>query len=286
MKQSIKRIYQLVNPKFQKLIPEYSIDLVPRYTREKPHGSMNRLLNEQRDNYISLLNRITAYQELYAIEKTVGDNKETDEPKWNNGFLPGLDILMLYTVLRENNSKQYVEVGSGNSTKVARKAIKDGKLQTKIISIDPFPRANIDHLADTVIRQKLEDYKEIDAIAKQLDAGDIIFIDNSHRALPNSDVTVFFLDILPELKKGVIVQVHDIYLPYDYPQFMCDRFYSEQYMLAAFLLANPSRYKVIAPNYFISEDKELSNVIADVWEQPNLQGVEKHGGSFWFVVNE
>lgn len=286
MNQSLKRLFKLINPKFQKLIPEYSIDLVPRYTEGKPHVRMNELLNKQRANYIELLKRVPAYTELYAIEKSGRNTQETDEPLWNNGFLPGLDILMLYTILRENNSMRYVEVGSGNSTKVARKAIKDGKLQTKITSIDPFPRASIDHLADTVIRKKLEDYENIHAIAKELEAGDIIFIDNSHRALPNSDVTVFFLDILPELKKGVIVQVHDIYLPYDYPQFMCDRFYSEQYMLAAFLLANPNRYKVIAPNYYISEDKELSNIIADVWKQPNLQGVEKHGGSFWFVVNE
>lgn len=286
MNQSLKRLFKLINPKFQKLIPEYSIDLVPRYTEGKPHVRMNELLNKQRANYMELLKRVPAYTELYAIEKSGRNTQETDEPLWNNGFLPGLDILMLYTILRENNSMRYVEVGSGNSTKVARKAIKDGKLQTKITSIDPFPRASIDHLADTVIRKKLEDYENIHAIAKELEAGDIIFIDNSHRALPNSDVTVFFLDILPELKKGVIVQVHDIYLPYDYPQFMCDRFYSEQYMLAAFLLANPNRYKVIAPNYYISEDKELSNIIADVWKQPNLQGVEKHGGSFWFVVNE
>jgi hypothetical protein len=54
---------------------------------------------------------------------------------------------------------------------------------------------------------------------------------------------------------GVIVHVHDIYLPYDYPQFMCDRFYSEQYGLAAFLLANPDRFLTIMPNYFVSEDR-------------------------------
>ncbi len=286
MKHSLKRLYQLINPRFQKLIPEYSIDLVPRYSQARPHARINDILNAQRANYLELLHKIPSYTELYAIEKSIGESKETDEPMWNNGFLPGLDIVMLYTILRENNSKRYIEVGSGNSTKVARKAIKDGKLQTKITSVDPFPRASIDHLADNVIRQKLEDYKDIHAIGKELEAGDIIFIDNSHRALPNSDVTVFFLDILPELKKGVIVQVHDIYLPYDYPQFMCDRFYSEQYMLAAFLLANPKRYKVIAPNYYISEDKELSSAISDIWKQPSLQGVEQHGGSFWFVINE
>jgi len=286
MKQSLKRLYQLVNPKFQKLIPEYSIEMVPRYTRGTPHHRLNQWLNGQRANYFDMLEKALNYPELYAIEKSGRNTPETDEPLWNNGFLPGLDIVMLYTIMREYKPNRYMEVGSGNSTKVARKAIKDGGFQTKVISIDPYPRANIDHMANRVVRQKLEDYNDVLGLAQSLEAGDILFIDNSHRALPNSDVTVFFLDMLPELKKGVLVQVHDIYLPYDYPQFMCDRFYNEQYMLAAFLLANPNRYKVIAPNYYISEDKELSTVLDEVWKQPNLQGVEKHGGSFWFVVNE
>jgi hypothetical protein len=60
----------------------------------------------------------------------------------------------------------------------------------------------------------------------------------------------------------VIVHIHDIYLPYDYPQDMCDRFYSEQYVLAALLLANPARYELLFPGIFVSEDKELSGLLA------------------------
>jgi hypothetical protein len=103
--------------------------------------------------------------------------------------------------------------------------------------------------------------------------------------LPNSDATVFFLEILPRLQPGVIVHIHDIYLPYDYPQFMCDRFYSEQYTLAAFILANPLRYSTLLPNYFISEDKELSDILLPIWNHPNLKDVEKHGGSYWMKLN-
>ena len=64
---------------------------------------------------------------------------------------------------------------------------------------------------------------------------------------------------------------------------MCDRFYNEQYMLAAFLLGGHqgSKYKLIMPNYFVSQDKELFSVVAPVWNHENLQNVEKHGGSFW-----
>ena len=75
-----------------------------------------------------------------------------------------------------------------------------------------------------------------------------------------------------------------IYLPYDYPQFMCDRAYSEQYVLAAFIIANPEKYKIIMPNYFISEDKELSQILNPIWSNKKLDLVEKHGGSFWIEI--
>lgn len=119
----------------------------------------------------------------------------------------------------------------------------------------------------------------------ELGENDILFIDNSHRVFPNSDAMIFFLEILPKLKKGVIVHIHDIYLPYDYPQFMCDRFYNEQYMLAAFILANPTKYQVILPNFFISQDPELSTCIAPIWNHKNLENVERHGGSIWLKIN-
>jgi hypothetical protein len=67
---------------------------------------------------------------------------------------------------------------------------------------------------------------------------------------------------------------------------MCDRFYSEQYGLAMYLLANPEKYDTILPNYFIFEDKELSDLISPIWDHVNLNGVEKHGGSYWIRINK
>ena len=142
----------------------------------------------------------------------------------------------------------------------------------------------IDKLADKVIREPFENIDP--GIIDELERNDILFIDNSHRILPNSDSLVFFLEILPRLKQGVIVQMHDIYLPYDYPQFMCNRYYSEQYGLAMFLLANPEKYETLLPNYYISEDSELSGLLSPIWENNSLVGVERHGGSFWLRINE
>ena len=94
-----------------------------------------------------------------------------------------------------------------------------------------------------------------------------------------------FLEIFPRLKKGVIVHIHDVYLPYDYPQFMCDRFYSEQYGLAIFVMSNPKRYQPLLPNYYISENKSLAKTIEPIWNHPNLKDVERHGGSFWLRIS-
>ena len=69
--------------------------------------------------------------------------------------------------------------------------------------------------------------------------------------MPNSDVTVFFLEIVPRLRSGVLLHVHDIFLRWDYPPDCNDRYYSEQYVLAAALLAGKPLLEVVLPNFFL-----------------------------------
>ncbi len=279
----LKSLYRFFSSKFQNVFLDYPVQFAPRYGHGKPpHPALYDIINTHRADYATLLRSALGFAtHLQTIKKT-GEQTDPSQPTWNNNFLPGLDMVAIYTMLATHQPKRYVEVGSGNSTKVAAKAKKDHQLATQITSIDPHPRAEIDHLADVVIRKPFEAI-DIEFILS-LEAGDILFIDNSHRILPNSDAMVFFMEVLPSLQKGVIVHIHDIYLPYDYPQFMCDRAYSEQYGLAFFLLANPTRYRTLFPCYFISEDTELRNIIAPIWQHHNLSGVEKHGGSFWLTV--
>lgn len=280
----IKEIYRFLNPRFQSLFLEYKINFKPRYGYgNPPHSELYSIINANRENYREFLSKALQLKEnLWRIKDSKSES-DSVKPTWNNGFLPGLDIIGLYTLMTEYKPHKYIEIGSGNSTKVAFKAKLEQNLNTEIISIDPMPRAEIDNLANKIIRKSLED---IDLnILDELQENDILFVDNSHRILPNSDSMVFYMEILPRLKKGVIVHIHDIYLPYDYPQFMCDRFYSEQYGLAFYLLANPEKYVTILPNYFIYEDKELSEFISPIWNHPNLTNTERHGGSYWLVIN-
>ena len=279
----IKQLYRFLSPKFQNLFLDYPVDFKPRYGHGKPpHTALYDIIAANRDTYQYLLSKALDLKEhIWEINEAKRE-RDTTKPGWNNGFLPGLDIIGIYTMLAEFKPKKYIEIGSGNSTKVAYKAKQEQQLSTEIISIDPMPRAEIDQLADAVIRQPFEN---IDLnLLYTLDENDILFVDNSHRILPNSDAMVFFMDILPKLKKGVIVHIHDVYLPYDYPQFMCDRFYSEQYGLAFYLLANPTKYETLLPNFFIAEDPALAATIAPIWQHVNLSHVEKHGGSFWLRI--
>lgn len=277
----LKELYQHFSSKYQNVFLDYPVDFAPRYDKHHgPHDLLHDIINQNRDAYIKLLHTIGKYQEPLSA---INQNQSGDIlPYWNNDFLPALDIAILYTMISNLTPAKYIEVGSGTSTKVAALAIRDYSPQSQIVSIDPQPRAEISSIVDHVIKKPFETidfFKEIN-----IESGDILFIDNSHRVLPNSDVTVLFLEILPKLPTGVIVHFHDIYLPYDYPQFMCDRFYSEQYMLAAYILNNPTRYHTLCPNYFISEDAELKGVINHLWNIESLSKAERHGGSYWIQI--
>jgi hypothetical protein len=261
-------------------IDDYPYGLRRRYTETQPHARLRDWLDQGRDRYRERLHGFLVHAEMLGMIPLEPEFDGSPNPHWQNGFLPGLDIVALYGLLGELKPASYLEIGSGNSTKVARKAIRELALNTRIHSIDPFPRAEVDSICDEVTRKSLE---ECDlSVFGDLKSGDIVFFDGSHRLLQDSDVTVFFLDILPRLPKGVIVQIHDITLPFDYPEEWKERLYSENYVLATALLMSPEKFEVILPNAFISEDGDLREILYPLWERFPENSIQRHGGSFWF----
>lgn len=261
------------------VVLEYSVHPRPRWPQGQPHPALHRILTEQRDVYQRRLESFLPFGDalgrIALEEATAGPT----QPFWRNHWMPALDAAALYCFIAQHKPRRIIEVGSGNSTKFARRAIADHRLDTELISIDPHPRAEIDRLCDRVIREPLED---IDlALFDALDQDDILFVDSSHRALMNSDVTAAFLDVFPRLRKGVLVQVHDIALPFDYPPNWANYFFSEQYLLAAYLLGGNARFEVLLPNAFICADAELHGALAPLREQENLRDLAFHGMSFW-----
>lgn len=202
------------------------------------------------------------------------------EPAWINGMLPGLDAMILYGLIRRLRPKTYLEIGSGHSTKFARRAIADGKIATRIVSIDPHPRAEIDALCDEVIRAPLEDLADF-SVFEHLAAGDVVFVDNSHRSFQNSDVTVFFTEALTTIPRGVYVGVHDILLPMDYPPAWRERFYNEQYLLACYLLGGAGGDAAVFPGTYVSGQARFRAAIDALFADKGLASAARWANSFW-----
>jgi hypothetical protein len=261
---------------------EYEVEPKPR-NGGAPNPLLREIIARDLPRYADHLQYLTAIREEFFDLQVEPDLQNPSAPNWENGFLPGLDIVGLHGMLRRYKPGRYIEIGSGNSTKVARRAIAMHHLDTRIISIDPCPRADIDALCDRMLRTRLEDLDLQEALGLQ--PGDFLFFDGSHHAFMNSDVTVLFLEILPQLKPGVFVHIHDICLPYDYPAAWWNRFYSEQYLLGCALLFGPDRFQIELPNMFLSKDPETSGAVRELWNHPKLEGARhRHGASFWFRI--
>lgn len=250
-----------------------------RYGAGKPaHPELAALIGEGRERYRARLDAWGPMQPDFA-DVPRGGTYETPTPFWFNSWFSPLDAIALTGFLRSENPRLLVEIGSGVSTKFARRAVSRYGLRTRLVSIDPEPRNEVDKLCDQVIRKPLErcgaDMFEV------LEPGDIFFLDSSHRSFQGSDVTVFFLEILPRLKPGVIVHIHDIYLPYDYIAGHLPRLWNEQYLLASALLFGPERFEILFPSWFVGRDPDLTAHAEALFRKGPMAPVDLYGASFW-----
>lgn len=258
----------------------YPVEPLPRYGHGHPYlPRMMAALDAGQPRYRALLNDfLPLLPDLRAIAPHP-QAAQPAAPAWINGFLPGLDTVALFGILSTQRPARYLEIGSGNSTKIAAYAKRLHSPATRIISIDPQPRAEIDALCDDVVRHPLE-RADLDVFGT-LTAGDVVFFDGSHRVFQNSDVTVFFLEVLPRLPAGVWIQIHDIFWPDDYPAAWADRYYSEQYLAALLTLFGEQHFEIALPNAYIATCTELGALFAELWNAPELAGIEAHGSSLW-----
>lgn len=187
--------------------------------------------------------------------KTFPPTPNGDESQYflENGWFGSVDAELLYSVLRRFQPANVVEVGSGFSTRLMRRAISDGKLAARITSIDPHPNTSVQPYADDYIKAPVEDV-EVARILGLLSAGDILFIDSSHTVTTGGDVPYLFLEILPKLSPGVFIHIHDIFFPFDYPEewVLEDIGWTEQYLVHAFLLYNQA-FEILWPARYMWE---------------------------------
>jgi hypothetical protein len=265
-----------------KLLLDHPIRPVPRYGYGRPpHAGLEQLIGSFRADYERTLAACVEHAEQFARIPVMPDDDAEADPYWSCGWLSALDLGVLYTTVARSGARRYLEVGSGYSTLFARRAVADHGLFTEIVSIDPEPRAAVEAACDVSIRRPLE---EVDpSVFDSLAAGDVLFFDGSHRCFTNSDVTVMFLDVLPRLPAGVQVGIDDIYLPYDYPPEWDGRYYSEQYVLAAWLLGG-ARVGLRCANAFVARDPDLMRIIEPLWGTGPWGDLVRDGNSFWFTT--
>ncbi|MEW9571453.1 O-methyltransferase [Rhodanobacter sp. Si-c] len=195
----------------------------------------------------------------------------------NSQFGPA-DARVLFCMLRMLRPRHIVEVGSGYSTLLMTDVnARFLDRSASITSVEPYPRPFLHRMRDaghiTLIEQRAQDVQA--ELYMELEAGDVLFIDSSHVCKTGSDVTHLYLDVLPSLAPGVIVHIHDIFFPHDYPpDWVLEHGFSwnEQYLLQALLVGNRN-FRVI-----------YGGSLARTFHRPALVeffGRMTHGSSLW-----
>src|SRR5687767_8552538 len=218
------------------------------------------------DQQLRLLGKLASYRdELHQL----------DDTDFQNDYFAGFDAAVYYSLIRHLKPKRVIEIGSGYSTRFAGKALARNADGATLTCIDPHPeRLNGSNLNIALIQKRVE---EIDVdFFSQLEANDILFIDSSHTVKFGSDVCYEFLDVLPTLKPGVWVHVHDIFFPHDYPaEWILKRrlALNEQYLLEAFLSFN-REFQVALANQWLKLDH--ATAVNELWTGNTASS------SFWF----
>jgi predicted O-methyltransferase YrrM len=210
-------------------IPYRYADQVPERAARASYDALAPLFTAAEPTFAAMLDAMARYSDAFDA---IGSEKPP-EPRWSQDWFPRLDAAAAYVFVRETRPARIVEVGSGHSTRFTARAVRDGGFATAITAIDPAPRADIKDIGATLIRSTVQE-AGLQPFTP-LGAGDILFIDSSHILMPGTDVDLLFNRVLPMLPRGVLVHVHDIFLPDDYPPDWEWRGYNEQLGIATLL---------------------------------------------------
>lgn len=241
-------------------------------------------INLNIDEQLALLQKLNYSDELTAFPL---DRDQRGSFHYRNGAFGAGDGEILYALIRRFKPGNIIEIGGGFSTAMAAAAVaknreEDQAYSCRHVCIEPYENPWLSQLDVEVIRQRVEDIDP--AIFNQLGENDILFIDSSHIIRPQGDVVVEYLQVLPCLGSGVMVHIHDIFTPRDYPErwlFDSMLVWNEQYLLEAFLSGNSGFRVMLSLNHLFHSHKEPLCAACPVLASE--KGPEP--GSFWMVSN-
>ena len=193
-----------------------------------------------------------------------------------------------HCMLRHFKPRRIIEIGSGNSSLVLANALllnaQDSGEDVEYVVVDPYPRPMIAKGLPgltQVIKQRVEllDVTYFERLVEN----DVLFIDSGHTVRIGSDVNYLFLDVLPRLAPGVLVHVHDIGLPYEYPKAYATNpafrmLWTEAYLLQAFLCLNNQFEVLLAMTYLLTEHHQAFRAAFPCYDPSRHRSMS---GSFW-----
>jgi predicted O-methyltransferase YrrM len=190
-----------------------------------------------------------------------------------------IEAQALHGFIRRTRPTRVLEIGSGVSTACMLAALRANEAQHgkrfEMTCIEPNPYP---WLAKAPVRLIPKPVEQTDlSVFDQLEAGDLLFIDSSHAVRPCGDVSKIYLEVLPRLKSGVNVHIHDIYIPYAFGRDV-DQSYL-QWMETALListLAHSKRYNVLLCMSYMHyvDPASLRNAFPEYRPQPNDHGLQ------------
>lgn len=226
------------------------------------YAALEQVFDAKRGDFAELCKSLDTYAGEFA------NFDAAPRPKWQQGWFSRLDGAAAYGLVRQREPKTIIEVGSGHSTRFMAQAIQDGGLDCNQIAIDPYPRAAIQSLP---IEWRAELLNEAHiAMFAGLDAGDIAFFDSSHILMPGTDVDMIFNRIMPVLKPGVLIHIHDILLPDPYPDVWLWRGYNEQNALGPMIASNA--YDVIFASAYVASRMQDEIAATSLSQLPLFEG--------------
>jgi hypothetical protein len=242
------------------LVPTFGYPVVLEEESYAPFAALESSFARQMDGFRAALQPLRPY--FHELDDVPAEPIDDVTPFWNNGYFGEDDARVAYGLVRAHRPARIFEIGGGNSTKFMHRAIVRNGGGTRITSIDPCPRGAIDSFCAEIIRQPLQ---RVDpAVFDVLEPGDVLFMDGTHQVFRGTDSVTFYLHVLPRIKPGVHVHIHDITLPLDYHDEFGDRYYAEQYLVAALLLGGDA-WRVTLPVAYLGQQGVLT----------------RGGGSFW-----
>jgi predicted O-methyltransferase YrrM len=254
----------------------------PRYSEVWPPQPRETPGIDWRDEaQVSLCRDVFGEQERLAFpDAPTGD--ETEYFTSNDQFAP-FDAWLLEAFLRTLRPARLIEIGSGFSTLLSARVnreLLDGDMQ--LTCIEPYPRAFLVDGVPGVAELRIEKVQQTPLeVFETLDRDDVLFIDTSHVAKTGSDVVWLFQEVLPRLRHGVVVHVHDIFVPGEYPEdwVLDGRAWNELYVARAFLAFNNAFRIELGAQYLLERHRELVLEAFPGMREERYSG--PGGGSLW-----